>query len=394
LIAEVVILGAARTPFGRFGGAFRDLSPVELGSAAVREAVRRAGVMPDQVEESILGNCMGTATLGQVPGRQVALRAGLPASANVVDVNTACTSALVAVGLACDQIHHGRLSVAVAGGFESMSQVPYTLPRARFGYRLGHGQVVDALTDALTCPISGVHMGIYASRAALTRGIGREAQDRWALRSQQRYEAARAAGFFQDEITPVTVEGRKGAITVSSDEQPRPATTYDKLAALPPAFEPAGSVTAGNAPGLNDGAAALVLASGQAAAELGRQPLAHILATAQVSAPPEVINTVPALAARAALERAGLSRDDIDLWEINEAFAAVALTSLDELGLDAERVNIHGGSVAIGHPVGATGARILMTLIFALRRRGGGLGLATICGAGANGCAVAVRVEA
>jgi acetyl-CoA C-acetyltransferase len=393
-MAEVVIVGAARTPFGRFGGAFRDVSPVELGSTAVREAVRRAGVTPDQVEAAILGNCMGAATLGQVPGRQVALRAGLPASANVVDVNTACTAALVATALAFDQIRHGQLSVAVAGGFESMSQVPYTLPRARFGYRLGHGQVVDALTDALTCPISGVHMGIYASRAALTRGIEREAQDRWALRSQQRYEAARAAGFFQDEIIPVTIEGRKGAFTVSGDEQPRPDTTYERLAALPPAFEPDGTVTAGNAPGLNDGAAALVLTSAPCAQQLGVQPLAHILATAQFSAEPEAINTVPARAAQAALEQAGLDAADIDLWEINEAFAAVALTSLQELKLDAGRVNVHGGSVAIGHPVGATGARILMTLVYALRRRGGGLGLATICGAGANGCAAVVRVDA
>ena len=393
-MSEGVILGAARTPFGRFGGVFRDLSPVELGSTAVREAVCRAGVMPDLVEEAILGNCMGAATLGQVPGRQVALRAGLPAAANVVDVNTACTSALVAVALIYDQIRHGRLSLAVAGGFESMSQVPYTLPSARFGYRLGHGKVVDALTDALTCPISGVHMGIYASRAALARGIEREAQDHWALRSQESYEAARAAGFFQDEIIPVTVEGRKGPVAVSSDEQPRPDTTYERLAALPPAFEPGGTVTAGNAPGLNDGAAALVLASAPYAQQLGIEPLARILATAQVSAEPEAINTVPARAAQAALQEAGLDAGDIDLWEINEAFAAVALTSLQELDLDAARVNIHGGSVAIGHPVGATGARILMTLIYALRRRGGGLGLATICGAGANGCAAVVRVDA
>jgi acetyl-CoA C-acetyltransferase len=249
------------------------------------------------------------------------------------------------------------------------------------------------LTAALTCPISGVHMGIYASRAALARGIGREAQDRWALRSQARYEAARVAGFFQDEIVPVTVEGREGATTVSGDEQPRADTTYERLAALPPAFEPGGTVTAGNAPGLNDGAAALVLASAGTVQRLGVQPLARILAVARASAPSETINTVPALAAQAALREADLAPDDIDLWEINEAFAAVTLTSLGELGLEPERVNINGGSVAIGHPVGATGARILMTLVYALRRRGGGLGLATICGAGANGCAAIVRVD-
>ncbi|MCL7455194.1 MAG: acetyl-CoA C-acyltransferase, partial [Anaerolineae bacterium] len=317
-----------------------------------------------------------------------------PPATNVVDLNTACTAALVAAALAFERIGHGHVEAAVAGGFESMSQVPYTLPGARFGYRLGHGQVVDALTAALTCPISGVHMGIYASRAALARDISREAQDRWALRSQQRYEAARAGGFFEQEIVPVIVEGRKGAITVQDDEQPRPDTSYERLAALPPAFEPGGSVTAGNAPGLNDGAAALVLASAQAAQKLGAQPLARLVATARVSAPPEAINTVPALAAGAALAEAGLAADDIDLWEINEAFAAVTLTSIEEMGLDQERVNVHGGSVAIGHPVGATGARILMTLIYALQRRGGGLGLATICGAGANGCAAVVQVEA
>jgi acetyl-CoA C-acetyltransferase len=257
---------------------------------------------------------------------------------------------------------------------------------------LGHGEIIDALTMALTCPITGVHMGVYAGQAALERGIDREAQDRWALRSQQRYEAARADGFFAGEIVPVTVEGRRGDTTIAADEQPRPDTTYENLAALSPAFEQDGTVTAGNAPGLNDGAAALVLASAEVGRELGVQPLARIVAAGRASAPPEAINVVPALAARAALDTAGLTASDIDLWEINEAFAAVTLTSLAELGVDPERVNVNGGSVAIGHPVGATGARILMTLIYELRRRGGGLGLATICGAGANGCAAIVEV--
>jgi acetyl-CoA C-acetyltransferase len=391
---QVVILGAARTPFGRFGGAFKDLSPVELGAVAVREAVARAGLPAGRIELAILGNCMGAATLGQVPGRQVALKAGLPPSANVTDVNTACTSALVAVQQACDTIRHGQAQVAVAGGFESMSQVPYTLTGARFGYRLGHAEIVDALTMALTCPITGVHMGIYASRAALARSIDREAQDRWALRSQQRYEAARAASFFDDELVPVVVEGRKGPMTVAGDEQPRADTTYEKLAGLPPTFEPEGTVTAGNAPGLNDGAAALVLASGETARELGATPLARIVATGRASAAPETINVVPALAAQAAFDAAGgLRASDVDLWEINEAFAAVTLTSIAELDLDPELVNVNGGSVAIGHPVGATGARILMTLVYELRRQGGGIGLASVCGAGANGCAAIVEVE-
>ena len=389
---HVLVLGAARTPFGRFGGAFKDLSPVELGAAAVRAAVAQAGIPAERIDQAILGNCMGAASLGQVPGRQVALRAGLPERVSVVDINTACTSALVAVELAYDLIRHGQARIVLAGGFESMSQVPYTLPQARFGYRLGHAQVVDALTNALTCPITGVHMGVYASRAALVRGIDRVAQDQWALRSQQRYEAARAAGDFNAEIVPVTVPGRQGLAYVTGDEQPRPDASYDKLATLPPAFEREGTVTAGNAPGLNDGAAALVLASESLARKMGITPLARLVATSRVSASPDAINVVPAQAAMAALAAAGLQAGDIDLWEINEAFAAVTLTSITELGINPERVNVNGGSIAIGHPVGATGARILTTLIYELRRRDGGLGVATICGAGANGCAVVVRV--
>ena len=391
---QVAVLSACRTPFGRFGGAFVGTSPVELGAVAVRQAVARSGLSPEQVQEAILGNCMGSATLGQVPGRQVSLRAGLPPATTVIDVNTACTSALVAVVLAVDRIRHGQAQVVVAGGFESMSQVPYTLPGARFGYRLGHGQVVDALTAALTCPLTGMHMGVYASEAALARGIDRAAQDRWAERSQRCYESARAAGFFDQQIVPVTVTGRRGPTVITADEQPRPETTYEKLAALPPAFKPAGTVTAGNAPGLNDGAAALVLAPEDLCAESGIEPLARLVALELASGPPESIATAPASAASVALAAAGLDVRDIDLWEINEAFAAVALTSIQLLGVESAIVNVNGGSVAVGHPVGATGARILMTLIYELRRRGGGRGLATICGAGANSCAAIVEVRA
>ncbi len=370
------------------------VSPVELGAVAVRQAVESSGLDAQQIDEAMLGNCMGAATLGQVPGRQVALQAGLSAQTLVTDVNTACTSALVAVCLAAEHIQHGNARIVLAGGFESMSQVPYTLPGARFGYRLGHSQVVDALTAALTCPIAGVHMGVYASRAAVAHGIDRPAQDRWALRSQQRYESARSAGYLAQEIVPVTVEGKRGPTVIAADEQPRPTTTYEELAALPPAFEPSGTVTAGNAPGLNDGAAAVILAAVHTCAEQGMEPLARIVASARVSGPPESINTLPAAAASRALEVAGLEMCDIKLWEINEAFAAVTLTSIQVLGIDQEAVNVNGGSVAIGHPVGATGARILMSLVFELRRRGGGLGLATICGAGANACAVIVEVAA
>lgn len=388
---EVFIVAATRTPFGRFGGMLKELTAAELGAVAIREAVQRAGVEGPAINRVILGNCMGAVTLGQVPARQAALQAGLPDGVPTLAINTACTAALQAAGLGLVMIRHGEAEVIVAGGMESMSQVPYTLPQARWGYRLGHGQIVDALTNALTCPISGVHMGVFASQVAQEYGIGRQAQDRWALRSQQRYQAAKAAGKFSDEIVPVEVETRQGTVVVSEDEQPRPETTYEKLAALPPAFEPPGTVTAGNAPGLNDGAAALVLMSRQAAEAQGLQPLARIVATAPASAAPRLINIVPALAAQNALRKANLSVEDIDLWEINEAFAAVTLNAIQILGVDPELVNVNGGSVAIGHPVGATGARILMTLIYELRRRGGGMGLAAICGAGAHGYAMIVE---
>jgi acetyl-CoA C-acetyltransferase len=389
---QVLIVAATRTPFGRFGGMLKDLTAVELGAAAIREVVLRARIEGQLISRVILGNCMGAATLGQVPARQAALKAGLPDSVPTMSINTACTSALQAAGLGLAMIGHGEAEVIVAGGMESMSQVPYTLPQARWGYRLGHGQIVDALTNALTCPISGVHMGVFASQVAKEYGIGRQDQDRWALRSQQRYQAAKAVGKFADEIVPVEVETRKGKVVVSEDEQPRTDTTYEKLAALPPAFEPEGTVTAGNAPGLNDGAAALVLMSRQVAETWGLKPLARIVATASAAAAPRLINVVPALAAQNALQKAGLTAEDIDLWEINEAFAAVTLTAIKILNVDPELVNVNGGSVAIGHPVGATGARILMTLIYELRRRGGGMGLATICGAGAHGYAMIVEV--
>jgi acetyl-CoA C-acetyltransferase len=389
---EVFIAAATRTPFGRFGGMLKDLTAVELGASAISKAVLRASIEGTAINRMILGNCMGATTLGQVPARQAALKAGLPDSVPTMAINTACTSALQAAGLGFALIRHSEAEIVVAGGMESMSQAPYILPQARWGYRLGHGQIVDALTNALTCPISGVHMGIFASQVAKEYGIGRQEQDRWALRSQQRYQAAQAAGKLTDEIVPVEVETRKGKVVVSEDEQPRPDTTYEKLAALPPAFEPDGTVTAGNAPGLNDGAAALVLLSRQAAEAQGLEPLARIVATGVAAAAPRLINVVPALAAQNALQKASLAAEDIDLWEINEAFAAVTLTAIQILSVDPELVNVNGGSVAIGHPVGATGARILMTLIYELRRRGGGMGLATICGAGAHGYAMIVEV--
>ncbi|MGQ9586164.1 MAG: thiolase family protein [Anaerolineae bacterium] len=388
---EVLIVAARRTPFGRFGGALRDLNAARLGGMAMRAALEQVGAAPSVVEMVILGNCMGAATLGQVPARQAAFHAGLPHHVPCLLVEQACTSGLWAVALAARLIGWGEVDVAVAGGMESMSNVPYVLPGARWGYRLGHGALTDALTCALTCPITGVHMGIYAGEVATEYGIGREAQDRWALRSQQRYAAALAAGKFRDEVTPVEVPSRNGGLRVDRDEQPRPDTTLEKLAALLPAFDPRGTVTAGNAPGLNDGAAALVLAAAERARALGWEPLARVVGWGQAAALPREINTVPAMAAEAALRNTGLAREDIALWEINEAFAAVTLTAMQQLGVDPERVNVNGGSVALGHPVGATGARLLTTLIYELRRRGGGLGLATLCGAGSHGKAVIVE---
>jgi acetyl-CoA C-acetyltransferase len=343
-VTSVAIVSACRSPFGRFGGSLRDLTAVDLGATAAREAIARAGLAPGAVQEAILGNCMGAASLGQVPGRQVALRSGLSPATLVSDVNTACTSALVAVELAFDRIRHAQAGAILAGGFESMSQVPYTLPGARFGYRLGNAPVVDALTAALICPMTGVHMGVYASRGALERGVDRAEQDLWAERSQLRYEAARRAGYLADEIVPVIIPASKGAVTVAADEQPRPDTTYAKLAALPPAFEPLGTVTAGNAPGLNDGAAALVLAAEPIARDLGITPLALVRATGRASGPPQEINSVPARAAQTALETAGLSGAGIDLWEINEAFACVPLTAIGALLPDRkQRTPMAGG---------------------------------------------------
>lgn len=384
-----VIVAAARTPFGRFDGALRPLSAVELGALAIREVMRRAALSGDEVDEVILGNAASVG-LGQVPARQAALQAGLSERVRCVGVDKACVAAMVAIRWAWWLVAHEEAEVVIAGGMESMSNVPYILPQARWGYRLGHAPLVDALTTALTCPISGKHMGIFASEVALEHGIDRKQQDLWALRSHKRYQQALQAGKWKDELFAVEVPDKKGTVIVAADEQPRADTSYEKLAALPPAFEDKGTVTAGNAPGLNDGAAVVVVMSANKARERGLEPLARILATGQASAAPRLINVVPALAAEDALARARLDKKNIVLWEINEAFAATTLTAIKILGVDPEKVNVNGGSVAIGHPVGATGARILMTLVYELRRRGGGLGLAAICGAGAQGEAMLV----
>jgi len=387
-----VIVSAARTPFGRFGGTLKDTPAVELGAWAIRAACSRVALALDERDQIILGHCVGGG-VGQVPARQAALRAGVPVAVGATSLNTACTSALNAVIWGDLLIQSRRARWVVAGGMENMSQSPYILPRARWGYRLGDGPLVDDLTASLTCPLGGKHMGDYANDAAKAYGITRAAQDEWALRSHRRYFAAKDAGLFRDEIAPATVKVGKTETILDTDEQPRADTTLEKLAALPPAFSPEGTVTAGNAPGLNDGAAALVLMDEADARALGLQPLAWIVGAAQVSDEPPRISTVPADTARRLLAEHGLRPRDVDLWEINEAFAAVPLICIRELGIDPERVNVNGGAVAIGHPVGATGARILMTLAYEMRRRGAALGIATLCGAGANGAAVLLASE-
>lgn len=394
---ETVIVSAARTPIGKFGGTLKDVPAVELGAVAIAAAVQRASIPPEKVDYVLMGMVI-QAGAGQIPSRQASIKAGLPVQVPSDTINKVCASSLRAVNLADVLIRSGAAEVVVAGGMENMSQAPYLLEKARWGYRLGEGQVVDAMIkDGLWCSFGGCHMGVYGSTVAEEYGVGREEQDRWALRSHQRAVQAIREGRFREEIVPLEVadpRGGKGTkLLFEADEAPRPDTTLEKLAALKPVFQPEGTITAGNAPGINDGAGALVLMSREKAAELGVPPLATVVSQGQVSQEPPYLHTVPYLSAAQALERAGLRAEDLELIEVNEAFAAVALTSMKLGSWDPERVNVNGGAVALGHPIGATGARILMTLIFELRRRGGGLGVATLCSGGGQGEATVIRVE-
>lgn len=392
-MTESVIVSAVRTPFGVFGGGLKDVPAVELGAITIREAVGRVRLDPASIDNVIMGMVV-QAGAGQIPSRQASVKAGLPVAVPSDTVNKVCASSLRAVNLADSLIRAGDAQVVVAGGMENMSQAPYLLPRARWGYRLNDGTVVDALVrDGLWCAFHDCHMGVHGSTVAAEFGVSREAQDQWALRSHQRALAAKAAGRFNDELIPVEVPQRKGpAVVVSEDEGPRADTSLEKLAKLPPVFSKDGSITAGNAPGINDGAAAIVVMSRARARDLGLEPLATIVSQGMVSAEPPYLATVPALSAGKALTRAGLNATDLARIEVNEAFAAVALTSIKLGGWDAERVNVNGGAVAIGHPIGASGARILMTLIYELRRTGGGYGVAAICSGGGQGEATIVKV--
>jgi acetyl-CoA C-acetyltransferase len=390
-MSEVFILSAARTPIGKFGGGLSAVPATELGATAIRAAVERSGIAPESVDEALMGQVI-QAGAGQAPARQAALKAGLPESVSATTINKVCGSGLKAVMLGAASIRAGDANVIVAGGMENMNLGPYLLPGARTGYRLGNQTLVDSTVhDGLWCSSCNVHMGMHAERVAAKHDVTREAQDEFALRSHQRALAAIDEGRFRDEIVPVQVPGRKGAVTtVETDENPRADTTLEALARLNPAFQPeGGTVTAGNAPGITDGAAALVLASDEALN--GAQPMARITGYAQADVAPEWLFEAPIHGVQRLLEKLDVPLADFDLIEINEAFAAQVLADGNALGFDWDRVNVNGGAIALGHPIGASGARVLTTLLYELRRRGGRRGLATLCLGG--GGAVALAVE-
>lgn len=392
-MSRTVIVGYARTPFGRYLGSLHNIPAVELGAIALKEALTRAGIPGEKVDNVIMGMVV-QAGAGQIPSRQVTFKAGLPFTVPSETVNKVCASGLRAVNMGDLLIRCGEAAIVAAGGMENMSSVPYFARGLRGGIRMGDSKVIDGMIhDGLWCPFHKVHMGVHGSAVPAEHGITREAMDRWALRSHQSAIKAIENGILSEEIVPVSVPQRKGEpLVVEIDELPRPDTNLEKLSSLPPAFEVDGLITAGNAPAISDGAAALVLTSKEICSELGLQPLAEIVAQGTASLEPRYIATVPYEAAKSALDKAGLKIGDIALIEVNEAFASVALTSMKLGGWPEKIINVNGGAVAIGHPIGASGARILMTLIAELRRRGGGYGLATICSGAAQGEAVIVRV--
>ena len=388
---DVVIASPVRTPFGRLLGALKDVSAVDLGAIVIRTTLERAGIPPDQVDQVIVGTVV-TAGQGQVPARQAAIKAGVPPSVSALTINKVCASSLKAVNLAAQMIRAGDAEIVVAGGAESMTQAPFLFMDGREGHKMGDATMFDAMMkDGLSCPIGAVAMHEYGSAGAAEAEISRGAQDDWAFRSQRRYEEARVAGKFADEIVPVMIPQRKGdAIVVDSDEQPRPETTLEGLAKLRPLKE-GGTITAGNAPGVNDGAAAMVVMSASRADRMGVRALARWLALGEGNDIPARLSRVPAYALRNASQRSGIAIDDLALVEINEAFAAVALTVMQLEGLDPERVNVNGGAVAVGHPIGASGARILGTLIYEMQRQGVEYGGAAICSGTGQGEATIVQ---
>jgi len=390
---ESVVLSAVRIPTGKFLGSLSGFAATELGAMVIKEAVARAGVDPGEVDEAIMGNVV-SAGLGQAPARQAALGAGLPPKVAALTINKVCGSGLKAVMLAAQGIATGETEIVVAGGMESMSSCPYMLPKARTGFRLGHGQAVDSMIhDGLWDAYGDYHMGCTGEVVAEKYGISREEQDEYALGSHKKALAAQEAGRFSKEILPVDVPQRKAdPIRFEKDESPRADTSLPALAKLKPAFKKDGTVTAGNAPGVNDGAAALVVTSAAKAESLGKKPIARVVAQAVAGVEPSLVMMAPVDAVKKLWKKTGWSADDVDLVELNEAFAVQAIAVTRELGLDPDKVNVNGGAVALGHPIGASGARVLTTLLYALADRGKKRGVAALCLGGGNGVALAVEL--
>ncbi|MDC5419391.1 thiolase family protein [Acinetobacter baumannii] len=390
-MTDIVIVNGARTAMGGFQGSLSGLTAPELGAVTIKEAIARAGLQPTDVEEVIMG-CVLPAGLKQGPARQAMRKAGLPDSTGAVTINKLCGSGMKAVMQAADMIKAGSAEIVVAGGMESMTNAPYVLPKARAGYRMGHGEIKDHMFfDGLEDAETGRLMGSFAQDMANTRGYTREQMDDFAIRSLKRAQTAITEGYFKDEIVPVTVSTRKGDVIVDQDEQPLNAK-IDKIPSLKPAFAKDGTITAANASSISDGASALVLTSGEVAAQRGLQPLAKIIATASNSQHPSEFTIAPVGAIEKVLKKAGWNAQDVDLWEINEAFAMVTMCPIDDFKLDPEKVNIHGGACALGHPVGSTGSRIILTLIHALKRTGGKKGVAALCIGGGEATAVAIEI--
>ncbi len=388
---EVVIVSAVRTPIGSFNGGLADVSAVELGALVIAEAVKRAGIAANQVDEVFMGNVLQSG-LGQNPARQAAIKAGVPIEVPALTVNKVCGSGLRCVTLAAQSIAAGDNEIVVAGGMENMTQSPYLLDKARWGYRMGNGKVIDSMvTDGLWCAFNDYHMGITAENVAEQFNVTREEQDAFSLNSQKKAVAAIEKGFFKDEILPVIVKGKKGDVVFDTDEFPKANASAEGLAKLRGAFKKDGTVTAGNASGINDGAAAFIVMSADKAKELGLKPLAKISGYASAGVDPSIMGIGPIPASRKALERANLTVADLGLVEANEAFAAQAIVVGRELQIDPAKLNISGGAVALGHPIGASGARILVTLLYGLKREGKKYGLATLCIGGGQGVAAVVE---
>ncbi|MCI0490276.1 MAG: acetyl-CoA C-acetyltransferase [Blastocatellia bacterium] len=391
-MTDAVILSGARTPVGKLLGALKAFSAVDLGVIAARAALERAGINPDSVDEVIMGNVVQAGT-GQNPARQVALRAGIPDKVSALTINKVCGSGLRAVMLAANGIKVGEVEVVIAGGMESMTNAPYLLKGAREGYRLGNGKLIDSMIeDGLWCAFDDWHMGCTGEVVAERYNVTREEQDEYALNSHRKALAAMKEGRFDREIVPVEIPQKKGPpLVFRTDEGPREDTSLEALARLRPAFKEGGTVTAGNAPGVNDGAAALVVVSAEAAQRLGREPRARIVAQASSGIEPKLVMMAPIAAMQKTLERAGWDLADVDLIELNEAFSAQAVAITREMGIRPERLNVNGGAVALGHPIGASGARLLVTLIYEMERRDAHRGLAALCLGGGNAVAMAVE---